>query len=91
MEEAARKLTEDLQAAEDKVNSANKVSAKLTSTLDDLGDSLDREKNSRQDLEKEKRKLEGETKVAQENIDELGRQKQDIENHLRKYSRFPPI
>jgi hypothetical protein len=37
-----------------------------------------------QDLEKEKRKLEGENKVAQETMDEIERQRTDVENSLHK-------
>ena len=58
MEEAARKLTEDLQAEEDKVNHANKVVAKLESTLEDLDSAIERERRNKQETEKEKRKLE---------------------------------
>jgi len=49
-----------------------------------LEDSLEREKRTRQDVEKAKRKVEGEVKVAQENIDELNKQKHDVENNLRR-------
>jgi myosin heavy chain 6/7 len=81
------------------VNQANKVKAKLETSLEELDDSLERERRSKQvvnnqivsfvimysqDMEKEKRKLEGENKVAQETIDEIGRQKQDVENQMRK-------
>lgn len=45
---------------------------------------MDREKRSRQDLEKSKRKVEGELKVAQENIDEMTKQKHDVEQNLKK-------
>lgn len=57
-EEEARKLTEDLQAEEDKVNHANKVVAKLENALDDLDSAIERERRIKQDIEKEKRKLE---------------------------------
>lgn len=43
---------EDLQAEEDRVNHMEKVRAKLEQQLDDLEDAMDREKRSRQDLEK---------------------------------------
>jgi len=46
---------------------------------------LEREKRLRQDTEKAKRKTEGDLKVAQENIEELNKQKHDVENNLRKY------
>lgn len=48
---------EDLQSEEDKSNHTNKVKAKLEQTLDDLEDSLEREKRSRADLDKQKRKV----------------------------------
>ena len=64
-EEINRKLMEDLQYEEDKTNHTNKVKQKLESTLDDLEDSLEREKRARTDLDKQKRKVEGELKIAQ--------------------------
>ncbi len=47
-EEVNRKLTEDLQAEEDKVNHMNKIKAKLEQSLDDLEGEIEREKRSRQ-------------------------------------------
>jgi myosin heavy chain 6/7 len=47
-EEVNRKLTEDLQAEEDKVNHLNKIKAKLESSLDDLENDIEREKRARQ-------------------------------------------
>jgi hypothetical protein len=35
-------------------------------------------------MEKQKRKLEGEQKVAIETMDEIGRQKNDVENLMKK-------
>lgn len=70
---------------------------KLEQQLDDLEDNmgmllfkkvdtpfLDREKRQRTDLDKQKRKVEGELKVAQENIDEVSKQKRDVESNLQK-------
>jgi hypothetical protein len=45
--EVTQKTAEELQAAEDKVNHLNKVKAKLEQTLDELEDSLEREKKLR--------------------------------------------
>lgn len=45
--EVNQKTAEELQAAEDKVNHLNKVKLKLEQTLDELEDSLEREKKSR--------------------------------------------
>lgn len=48
--EVNQKTAEELQAAEDKVNHLNKVKIKLEHTLDELEDSLEREKKSRLEL-----------------------------------------
>lgn len=45
--ETNQKTAEELQAAEDKVNHLNKVKVKLEQTLDELEDSLEREKKLR--------------------------------------------
>lgn len=45
--EINQKTAEELQAAEDKVNHLNKVKVKLEHTLDELEDSLEREKKLR--------------------------------------------
>merc|ERR1712154_578298 len=60
--------SEDMQCAEDKVNHLNNVKSKLESTLDELEDNLNREKRSRADIEKNRRKFEGDLKVAQETV-----------------------
>lgn len=49
-----------------------------------LEENVERDKRARQDLEKAKRKVEGELKVAQENIDEITKQKHDIEQTLKR-------
>lgn len=45
--EVNQKTAEELQAAEDKVNHLNKVKVKLEQTLDELEDTLEREKKLR--------------------------------------------
>ena len=60
------KQTEDLGAAEEKLDHLNKIKAKLEQTLDELEDSLQSEKKARLDLDKSRRKVEGDIKVAQE-------------------------
>jgi hypothetical protein len=47
-EEVNRKLTEDLQAEEDKVNHMAKIKVKLEQSLDELEGEMTREKHSRQ-------------------------------------------
>lgn len=49
-----------------------------------LEENLERDKRTRQDLEKAKRKVEGELKVSIENIDEIMKQKHDLEQNLKK-------
>merc|ERR1712061_214966 len=57
--ENAAKSAEDLGAAEDKVAHLNQIKSKLESTLE-------KEKRGRANVEKERRKVEGELKVTQE-------------------------
>ena len=52
--------------------------------LEETEDNLEREKKARSDLEKVRRKLEGDLKMAQEAIDELDRSKHDLEDQVRK-------
>merc|ERR1712241_1503429 len=80
--ETAAKSCEDLQASEDKVDHLSKIKQKLESTLDELNDSLDREKRSRADTEKARRKVEGELKVQQECVSDLQQQKDEHENTI---------
>merc|ERR1711981_126126 len=61
--ENSAKSAEDLQVAEDKVDHLAKIKAKLESTLDELNDSLAREKRARADIEKQRRKVEGDLRV----------------------------
>ena len=65
------KSSDDLQGAEEKVSHLNSVKSKLESTLDELESSLEREKRSRATVEKERRKLQGELKLAQDQVIEL--------------------
>lgn len=53
-----------------------------------MEETVERDKRARQDLEKAKRKVEGELKVAMENVDEIMKQKHDIEQNLKKYVAF---
>merc|ERR1711881_257197 len=64
MSENSSKALEDLQAAEEKVAHLNKIKSKLEATLDELNDSLQREKGGRTDTEKGRRRVEGELKVT---------------------------
>ena len=53
-----------MTSAEEKLDHLNKIKAKLEQTLDELEDSLEREKKSRMDTDKGRRKIEGDLKVC---------------------------
>ena len=67
------KSTEDLIAAEEQVGHLNQVKPQLESTRDQLEGGLDKEKRARANLEKQKRKIEGELKLAQDTVNDLER------------------
>ena len=75
--ENSSKALEDLQCAEDKASHLNNIKSKLESTHDELEDSLNREKRARGNIEKERRKLEGDLKVTQETVMDLERGKKE--------------
>merc|ERR1711976_263586 len=79
VQENAAKSSEDLQVASDKVGHLMKVKTKLESTLDELEASHEKEKRSRANIEKERRKIDGELKICQETVSELERSKKEIE------------
>ena len=55
------------------------VKNKLESTLDDLEDTLDREKRQRSDTEKHRRKVEADLKISQDMVGEIERGKKELE------------
>merc|ERR1719342_1690403 len=79
IQENSAKSAEDLQIASDKVDHLMKVKSKLESTLDELEGSFEKEKRSRANTDKERRKLEGELKILQETVAELERSKKELE------------
>merc|ERR1712170_190603 len=76
--ENSAKAVEDLQVAQDKVEHVANIKKKLESTLDELNDSLAREKRARADIEKQRRKVEGDLRVTQESVGDLERQKKEL-------------
>merc|ERR1712227_426783 len=52
--------------------------------IDDLEDSLEREKKARADADKSRRKLESEVKQTQETVDDLERIKRDLEDQMKR-------
>merc|ERR1712224_76026 len=73
------KALEDFQAGEDKFNHLSGMKTKLESTLDELEDSLTKERRSRADIEKKRRALEGDLKVTQDSVMGLEREKKELE------------
>ena len=53
-------------------------------TLDELEDSHDREKKSRLEVDKQRRKVEADLKVCQEKVTDLEREKKEIEANIQK-------
>merc|ERR1719153_749005 len=80
--ENGAKAMEDLQVVQDKVNHMANIKTKLEQTLDELNDSLAREKRGRADIEKQRRKVEGELRVTQESVGDLERQKKELEGTI---------
>merc|ERR1719158_1790521 len=79
LSECGAKSCEDLQVASDKVDHLNKIKQKLESTLDELESSVEKEKRARAVVEKERRKTEGELKMAQETVADIERSKKELE------------
>merc|ERR1719361_2073904 len=82
--ENAAKSMEDLQVAEDKVGHLNQIKSKLESTLDELEGSYEKEKRARANIEKERRKIEGELRIMQETVSELERSRKELENAIQR-------
>jgi predicted nuclease with TOPRIM domain len=66
------------------VNHLNKVKAKLERSLDELEDSLEREKKIRSDIEKSKNKVEGDFKLSSEAVADLERNKKELEQAIQR-------
>merc|ERR1712142_220469 len=80
--ECNRKTSEDHQTVEDRCNFLSTVKTKLEEKLDDLEDTLDREKKKRVDVEKITRKIENDIRLTQEAICDLERNQKDLESQL---------
>merc|ERR1711988_1501078 len=65
------KSNEDLMGAEEKVKHLSQVKSQLESTLDQLEGGFDKEKKARATIEKQKRKIEGDLKMAQDSVNDL--------------------
>merc|ERR1712156_656224 len=72
-------MGDDMISVNEKVGHLASVKSKLESTLGELESGLDKEKKARATVEKQKRKLEGDLKMAQDSVVELERTKRDVE------------
>jgi hypothetical protein len=63
----SQELTNSLQAEEDKANRLSKTKIKLESAVHEAHDEFEKEKSHRAEVEKAKRKIEGELKVNNNN------------------------
>ena len=66
-----RKIDESIQAFEDRCLYLNKIKNKLEQSLDESEDSFEREKKAKGDIEKTKRKIEMDLKLAQEAVNDF--------------------
>ena len=83
LQEAHQQTLDDLQQEEDKVNSLSKAISKLKQQVDDIEASLEAEK-SRLDLERVKRKLDGDLRLAQEATMDLENDKPRLKEKFKK-------
>jgi myosin heavy chain 6/7 len=74
------KAYDDLHVAEEKVAHLNDIKAKLEATLDELEGGVAAEKRTRAGVDSQRRKVEGDFKMAQETVSEIELAKRDLEN-----------
>ena len=82
IQEVNSKASEELAAADEKVTHLSMVKNKLEQTLDDLEDTLERERRRRSEEDKQRRKIEGDLKLTQEAIMELEKGKKELDQAL---------
>jgi len=66
------------------VNGLGRAKASLVKSVDELEENLERERKGRADLDKAKRKVEGELKAAHASVEGLEVHKKELEEELRK-------
>ena len=73
---------DELVSSESKVVHLTEVKVKLEQTLDDMDTAVEREKRSKYNVEKERRKMEGDLKMSQGNVADLEREKREMEQNI---------
>ena len=82
IQETVGKATENLHDASEKVSHLNNVKNKLEGTLDDLEGCVEKEKKEKLKIDKDRRKREGDLKIAQEVVSDLERETKDLESSI---------
>lgn len=72
------------QAQESRTSQGGRAKIKLEQAIDELEDRIERERRNRLDKEKQKRKVDGELKLAEEQIEDLHRTKRDLEEKIKQ-------
>ncbi|NXT85637.1 MYH4 protein, partial [Zapornia atra] len=84
LQEAHQQALDDLRIVEEKVNTFTKARVKLEQQVNDVSLSLEEERKVCMDLERTKRKLEADLKLAQETTVDLENEKEHLDEKLRK-------
>ncbi|XP_064890533.1 myosin-3 isoform X1 [Columba livia] len=84
LQEAHQQALDDLQIEEDKVNTLTKARIKLEQQVNHVEGSLEQERKACMDIERVKKKFEGDLKLAQETVVDLENDKQHLDEKLRK-------
>ncbi|XP_075850961.1 LOW QUALITY PROTEIN: putative uncharacterized protein MYH16 [Microcebus murinus] len=84
LEELHQKTLDDLQAEEDKVNHLTKNNSKLSTQIHELEDNWKQEKKIWAEVEKARRKAEGDLKMTIDKLNEMLHSKLDLEEVVKK-------
>merc|ERR1712008_426907 len=80
LQEINAKNADEFGGVEDRANHLNKIKEKLGQPYEDLKQAFATEKKKRANLEKEKRKVEGDVKLTMETVGDLERNKKELES-----------
>merc|ERR1712142_623106 len=84
LQEVNGKNADEFGGIEDRYSHLNKIKEKLGQTYEELNQAFAAEKKKRANLEKEKRKVEGDEKLTMETVADLERNKKELESYIFK-------
>merc|ERR1712142_1049603 len=84
LQEINAKNADEFGGVEDRASHLNKIKEKLGQTYEELNQAFAAEKKKRANLEKEKRKVEGDVKLTMETVGDLERNKKELESYIFK-------